>query len=196
MRTFGSFFNQARRRRNLSVTKLAQKTKIKPHYIAALEKEQWHVFPNFTIARGFVYTIAGTIGVDPETAIAILRRDFQEQKKVREVYSPKVVWTPRLTLVFVFGIATVLLTGYLVSQYITYVAPPSLSLGEVVRSGETVKVLGKTNEEVSILVNGEPVLVDDDGMFSVMLSVGSGEKLILEARSRSGKATKKEIVVP
>ena len=197
MTTIGDFFHQARKRMKFSIATLSQKTKIKTRYITAIENEQWHIFPSFTVARGFVHALASTVDVDPQVAIALLRRDFQEQKTSPINVSPAVVvWTPKLTLFLLVFISILLLGGYLVRQYVSYVAPPPLDVSNIQRKGNSLEVTGQTNKEASVLVNGEPVLVDDHGTFSITIIASVGESVFIEALSRSGKATQKKVVVP
>lgn len=194
MRTIGSLINQARKRRKISIAALSQKTKIKPRYISAIEREEWQVIPNFAIATGFVRNIAGVVGIDPETAVAILRRDFQEQPK-HTFTQPRALWTPKTTVILLSIVVAFALIFYLARQYLTYVAPPPL-YAEAKRNGESVEIFGKTDKEASVLINGEPVLVEEDGAFKISFTASSGQFLTVEALSRSGKATKKEIIVP
>ena len=197
MRTVGYFIREARQRRKLSLVRLAQKTKIKSRYIAAIEKEQWQTIPNFVTASGFVRNIAGALEIDTEHAVALLRRDFQEPRQASySVSTPRVVWTPKTTLILLSLVTVFLLTFYLVRQYLTYVAPPPLSARMHKNGGNAIEVSGNTDKEASVLVNNEPVLVTENGTFQLTITADSGQSLTIEARSRGGKTTKREIVVP
>lgn len=195
MRNIGALIKQARTRKKLSVQKLAAKTKIKQNYILAIEKEQWGLLPNLAVAQGFVKNIAQVVGVDREIAAALLRRDFQESQQVK-VQETTVVWTPKATIIAASLVVTIFLGFYLFHQYSTYAAPPPLNIGGVKRDEGVVRVSGKTNENAQVLVGEEAVLVDDNGNFQVTISAKPGDKLTVQALSRSGKATKKEIIVP
>lgn len=194
MKSIGSLIKEGRKRRRLSIDRLSQQTKIKPRYIRAMEKEEWQIIPNFAVARGFIQNVAAAVGIDPETAAALLRRDFQE-KKTSPVTARQIWWTPRITVTLFSVVVAGAVLFYLTSQYLTYVAPPPLS-AQVVKNGGAVVISGKTDKEASVLVNGEPALVQDDGTFKISVNAKDGDSLTIEALSRSGKATKKEVVVP
>lgn len=195
MRSIGSIIKQARARKKLSIAKLSYRTKIKQNYILAIEQEKWNLLPSLAVAQGFVKNIAGVVGVDKEVAAALLRRDFQERQeaKARETM---VVWTPKATIIAASLVVAFFLGFYLFRQYATYASPPPLTLSEIKRSGDAVVFFGKTHENAQVLVGDEAVLVNDNGNFQVTISAKSGDKLTIQALSRSGKATKKEIIIP
>ena len=195
MRSIGSIIKEGRIRKKLSIQKLSSKTKIKQSYILAIETEQWNVLPSLSVTQGFVKNIAGALGIDSEQAAALFRRDFEVRQQV-EIQRKPAVWTPRATAITILGIMIVFLTFYLFRQYSAYAAPPPLTLGEVTKDGDVVQFSGKTNENAQILVNDAAVLVNDDGSFQVKISAKRGDKLIIQALSRSGRANRREITVP
>lgn len=192
MRSIGNLIRQARTKKKISVDHLSQKTKIKTRYIWAIEKEEWQVIPNFATAAGFVRNIAQALSIDSVTAVALLRRDFQESPKIT-VSTPRVFWTPKTTTILLLITFCLLLITYLTRQYLIFMAPPPLSISNT-RNGERVEISGKTSPEASALVNGEAVLVDETGSFTMTLLVGEGDLIKIEALSRSGKVTTKEII--
>ncbi|MBI3290328.1 helix-turn-helix domain-containing protein [Candidatus Microgenomates bacterium] len=195
MRSIGPIIKEARARKKLSVRRLSARTKIRQTYILALETEQWNKLPSLSVTQGFVKNIAGALGVDREEAAALLRRDFQEKKQV-ESTRRTAIWTPRVTAITTAGIVVVFLAIYLFKQYSSYAAPPPLTLGELKKEDSTVVFSGKTHENAQVLVNDAAVLVGDDGKFEVKISAESGDKLIIKALSRSGRATTREVIVP
>ncbi len=64
--SLGVVLRQAREARDLSLLQVAQALHIKPHYLAALENDQWDVFPSPAQARGFLRTYAAYLGIDPD----------------------------------------------------------------------------------------------------------------------------------
>lgn len=196
MNTIGKVLKQARTRKKISITRLAEKTKIKEHYLRAIEKEEWHILPNLAVTQGFVRSVAGVLGASQETATALLRRDFEERKQTSTT-SSATIWTPRTTIFAVSAVAIVLVGLYLTKQYQTFVSPPPLEITKIERSGRTVTLEGKTSSQAQVLINNEPLLVGEDGSFGIIVThVKQGDVWTIESRSRSGKSTKKEITVP
>lgn len=195
MRSIGNLIKEARARKKLSVARLSSRTKIKQSYILAIEAEEWNKLPSLSVTQGFVKNIAAALEIDVEQAAALLRRDFVAQQQT-SVTRRAAIWTPRATVITIAGVVVVLLAFYLFKQYSTYASPPPLTIGEIKREDNVVTFSGKTNENAQILVNDAAILVNDDGKFEVTLSAASGDKLIIKALSRSGRATKKEVTVP
>lgn len=195
MNTVGKFIADARRKKKISLSRLSQKTKIKERFLAAIEKEEWQVLPNYTVTAGFVRNIAISVGINPDTALAFLRRDFAAEEQI--VLEKRVFyWSPKLTTALLILIMGGGVAIYLLSQYLSFVKPPPLNINAVERKGSEVEISGKTDKVAGVLINDESILTHEDGSFKVTISAQSGEKLIVESRSRSGKSTKKEIIVP
>ena len=62
----GEALRQAREARELSLLQVAQALHIKPHYLEALEREDWDALPSRAHARGFLRVYAAHLGLDLE----------------------------------------------------------------------------------------------------------------------------------
>jgi hypothetical protein len=80
MGSFGQTLREAREGRGISLEEVAQSTKIRLEYLAALEGDDFERLPHHTFSRGFVRAYAEVVGLDPETAVAACERE----RKVRE----------------------------------------------------------------------------------------------------------------
>ena len=197
MQTIGTILKNARVAKQYSLAHVEGMTKIKLTFINDIEKESWEALPTFPTVLGFVKSLAGALEVDPKMAVAVLKRDYPP-KKLRITPKPdvskKFAWSPKLT--FAIGVSAVLLIlfGYLGIQYFHFRSPPSLSVNSPkenqVVNGNSVTVFGSTESDAKIVVNNQPVMVSDDGKFSVSLDVSKDTKEIdITASSRSGKMT-------
>jgi cytoskeletal protein RodZ len=172
-------------------------TKIKSGFIDSIEKEKWESLPAFPTVLGFVKSLAGALEIDQKMASAVLKRDYPPKKlkiNPKPDLGSKFAWSPKLT--FAVGVSAVLLVlfGYLIFQYVHFVSPPSLAVDSPkenqVIDGDSVTVFGSTESDAKITVNNQPVLVSDDGKFSVSLSVvPTTHEVDVLATSRSGKMT-------
>lgn len=177
---------------------LEEKTKIKSEFIEAIEKEEWVKLPEYPVVRGFIKNLSGALGIDPVSAVALLRRDYPPKSinlkvnpkpDIREKFS----WSPRLT--FLTGIAVVIVAfaAYLAYQYTNFIKPPSLTVefpseGEVVRTSR-LNVYGKTDQEVTVVINSQPTSVRE-GEFNTVIEINEETKeVVVVAKSRSGKET-------
>jgi len=197
MKTIGEYLKEARVKKRFSQEKIAKETKIKEDFISSIEKENWESLPEFPIVVGFVKGIAKFLKVDERQAVALLRRDYPP--KVLPV-NPKpdvsrtFTWTPRLTFILGITIVALVILGYLGFQYSNFIRPPKLFVerpleGEVVKE-EKLTVFGRTDPDVTVKVNNQPVLVEDDGTFETEIEIFEGtEEIVIKAVSRSGKET-------
>lgn len=205
MHTIGQILKNARVSKSFSLNYVERVTKIKSSFIDAIEQEKWDLLPSFPTVLGFVKSISAALNVDTKMAVAVLKRDYPP-KKLRVSPKPdvadKLIWSPKLTFTLGVGLVLLIIFGYLGFQYVRFVSPPSLTVespkGGQIINGESVNVFGTTDTDAKIVVNNQPVLVSDDGKFSVSLDVTSSTKEIdITASSRSGKSTeiKRKIVV-
>ncbi|KKR71174.1 MAG: hypothetical protein UU12_C0006G0003 [Candidatus Woesebacteria bacterium GW2011_GWA2_40_7b] len=197
MKTIGEILSQARVNKKYSLADVEGLTKIKNSFLDAIEKQRWEDLPPFPTVLGFVKSLSAALGVDTNLAVAVLKRDYPPQKlniNPKPDVSAKFTWSPKLTFTLGVGVILVTVLGYLVFQYSRFISPPNLIIespkeGQVV-SGGSVLVFGSTETDAKIIVNNQPVLVSDDGKFSVSIGVTKDTKEIdIVATSRSGKMT-------
>lgn len=68
--TFGEQLKRERELREVSLNELTKATRIGPHFLAALENEQWDKLPGGVFNRGFVRAIARYLGLSEENLLA------------------------------------------------------------------------------------------------------------------------------
>lgn len=197
MKTIGKLLKDARARKRFSLAKLEGETKIKKDFISAVEDEKWQALPDFTVVVGFVKNIAAVLGLRPERAVALLRRDYPPQKlhiNPKPDVSKQFIWSPKLTFIVGVIIVLVAIFGYLGYQYINFIGAPKLVVyepkeGQVVSSNH-LKISGKISSDATLKVNNQPILVNDEGAFSSEVEIFAGtSEITFEAISRSGKET-------
>lgn len=205
MKNIGEILKDARVRKKYSLKSLEEKTKIKAGFIDAIEKQKWESLPPFPTVFGFVKSLSATLAVDESMAVAILKRDYPPKKlriNPKPDVSSRFTWSPKLTFAVGIAAALVIIFSYLGLQYYRFIAPPGLSVespkNDQVVTGGSVLVFGSTDSDVKITVNNQPVLVGDDGKFSVSIGVApQTSEIDIVATNRSGKTTeiKRKIIV-
>ena len=70
----GAILEDARNRHRLDIETLAERTKIRPKYLRALENEDWEALPAPAYARGFIRAYADEVGIDSEVLVDEYRR--------------------------------------------------------------------------------------------------------------------------
>lgn len=197
MKTIGEVLRNARQKKRYSRQRLEEVTKIKKEFIEALENENWQDLPEYPVVQGFVKNIAGVLKVNPRQPVALLRRDYPPKKLAvnpKPDLNEQFRFSPKITFFLGAGLVTLVIIAYLVFQYLNFIKPPQLQVTSPVENQlvqeSDVAVVGKTDPEATIRVNNQPVLIQEDGSFSVMIPVSEEtEAIIIEAVSRSGKET-------
>ena len=197
MKTIGQLLKEARASKNYTLTKLENITRIRRDFIASIEEENWSSLPTFPTILGFVKSISSTLDVDENMAVSILKRDYPPKKlfiNPKPDISSKFAWSPKLTFWFLAGAILLVIFGYLIFQYSRFLSPPSLLVetpteSQTIEKG-TVLVSGSTDSDSKVTVNNQPVLIDDNGHFSVDLEVVTDtNEIVIKSVSRSGKIT-------
>ncbi|MEX0829159.1 MAG: RodZ domain-containing protein [Nitrospirales bacterium] len=69
MESLGDYLKQARKKKGLSLEKVASQTRIQEHHLQALEAEDFANLPAKVFAKGFVRSYAKALGLDEEEAL-------------------------------------------------------------------------------------------------------------------------------
>jgi cytoskeletal protein RodZ len=83
MPTVAEQLRQAREARGLTVSQLADMTKIRTDHVRALEEGDYNVFSAPVYIRGFARTIAATVKLDPQKLVADVDAELSQIKKFK-----------------------------------------------------------------------------------------------------------------
>lgn len=199
MKTASSLLKQARAEKKIALNEAAKVLKIHPRYLQALESGDFAVFSSTVHLKGFLKNYAAFLGLNIEEVLAFWRRDYNEEQKKEGLKSSLPPLADRwlvLTPSNILFTATVILIagffGYLIFQYRSLAGPPPLEVlkppTDLETASPTLSVEGKTDREAVLTINGQKVLLDQEGKFSVALTLSSGlNTLSFEATSKLGK---------
>lgn len=193
-RTIGERLKAERERVWLSLDEVSNATRINKRYLNAIENNEFSEFSSHTQAIGFIRNYSNYLKVDPINLIAIYKRDFEAEKKVRKInkvddealeksknptkinrfknlyITSKRVWAG-VSLFFIFGF--ILLA---ISVYKTAFAPPYFRLTaptEVINnqnsqystSDKTIQIKGETQGYTLIKINEIPLTLSSGFTF-------------------------------
>lgn len=200
MKTVGSILKEAREARHLTFDQVESATKIRAKFLEAIEQDDYTPLPSVAYAKGFVKNYGEFLGIPAETTLAFFRR--QTKDIARSAILPKGVteslnrtWfqlTPGKFLLFlVVGLVTIFLS-YLGMQYRQIQTPPKIILeapaDNAVTTIRKIDLLGTTDPDATITVNGVSVFVRSDGKFFDQVSLEPGKNTItIVSSSRYGK---------
>lgn len=197
MTTIGQLLKDARVKKKISLSTIEKKTKIKKEFILLIEKNDWENLPEYPVVSGFVKNLAVFLKLSPVSANAFLRRDYPPKKlevNPKPDVESKFVWSPKLTFAVGISILSLLVLSYLGFEYYKFIKPPEITISspkenEIIIS-ERIKVIGKTTTDVSLTINNQPIILDQEGNFMTeILITKETTSLVFRATSRSGKQT-------
>lgn len=196
MKTAGDLLKSKRLTLELTLADVAGKTKLKEDYLLALENSAFNLLPSATFAKGALTNYAKVLHLNPETIVAMFRRDFAENDKgeiiPRGLVNPVVKKTTFIPVNLILSsVAILAFLGFLGFQLLSWASLPRLELvqpedGETY--GEKVTVRGVTEKDSAVLVSGQSVIVDQNGQFTLDLVFPAGtHSVLVEATNRQGK---------
>jgi cytoskeletal protein RodZ len=200
MKTVGEVLKKARQEKQLSLEDIGRQTRISLKYLKAIEANDFAALPPATFSKGFMQNYAKAVSIDPQTVLAIFRRDYDQDERGRivprgitePVTSPLNLITPSTITIVITAIISIIIAGFFIRQVITFTSAPSLSLSSPEADTTYVSPLvvdGATHPQATLTVNNRPVLVSDDGTFSTQLELTPGtHTIIITSTSRSGNA--------
>ena len=174
-------FKEAMEARGLGVDKLAEHINVPPHFIAAILMGDVYKLPAAPYARSYVLMIAEALNVDGESLWQRYKREFPLKSSGAEDAFP----TNRFAIkslnkkVVTSCILVVAVVGYLAWQYNELLGSPHLELlspteGVTLLSASTITLRGIVNPDDKLKINGEEVMVQQDGVFEENFPLQSG----------------------
>lgn len=93
--TLGEKLREAREERGLSYSEVAEQTKISPHYIESIERDDYKPLPGGIFNKGFIKSFAKSVGLDEQEALTDYARQIAasdiEVGDDPKVYRPEVL---------------------------------------------------------------------------------------------------------
>lgn len=196
MKTAGDLLKNKRLALELNLEEVSRRTKVKPEYLSALEDSDFDRLPNSVVTKGYLKSYAKVLHINPDTLIAMYRRDYEE---VMGAIMPHGLVEPLLKRTHLLSIPLILATvailgfvGFLLYQLVNYWRLPSLEVIQPLDGdlyGETITIKGRTAPTATIKVDDQTILVNQDGEFSLERKYPAGtHRILIQATDREGKS--------
>ncbi len=202
MKTVGSILKEARLSKGLGLDVVEKDTKIRLKFLESIEADDYTNLPSLSYAKGFVKNYSQFLGLDGNRVLAFFRRQTKDisrasilPKGVAEpLNKPLMRLTPARFLGIILFLLVTIFLSYLGRQYYNLNTPPGLAIetpaAQLVTSEHRVDLLGKTDPDATVTVNGVSTLVRSDGKFFDQMTLETGiNHIIIVATSRYGKTT-------
>jgi len=206
-KTLGEKLRLLRRGQAVSLDMMERDTHIQRRYLEALEHGRYDQLPEPMYARNFIRSYARVLGADETYLLELYEDECGRCDLVGPMQTPRQkVRTGRLAIwsrYVKFGLLALVLmavAGYFVWQLNQLLAPPGITLltpqDQSLTQEAEVAVSGSIDSEASVVVNGEPVVVNEDLTFTSVVYLKEGVNVItVEASQRYSRTTVVERIV-
>ena len=200
MNTVGIILKETRIKKGYSLEKVELATKIRVKFLLAIEADSYDLLPSVSYAKGFVKNYAEYLGLSSKDVLAFFRRqtaDVSRQSILphtmeREFKRSFFRLTPSRFLMLLVSGFLILFLSYFLFQYRRLQLPPVLVIDspvhKLVTRDKRIDIVGRTDTDASVIVNGVSVIVRSDGKFFHQLELFPGvNKITITSTSRFGK---------
>lgn len=188
-----TIFKNTRLDKDLEFSEISKKLKIPIKYLEALENEKIANFPQEPYCSLIVKDYANFLGLNGEEILSFFRRDFSQKNKITKSGNPFFVFTPQFTFKIGIIITLIFFSTYLILEYLKFNRPPELRVNwpdAKTLTGSTVEINGSTDQESTVRINHDLVIVDATGSFKKKITLTPPEsKITIESKSANGKTT-------
>ncbi len=208
MKTFGQTLKSAREKQHLTHAFLHKKLHIPVQVLEALEQENADKLPAQPLVRGYVQLLARELQLPEEALLALWRRDFAPANKVsnppvgsrrRNHWNIRRFSSPR-TVSFALLLMAALTAGtYVFFQWQRLSKPPELTLSSPENLSVVaapVRVSGRTHPNNTVVINTQPISLDQQGRFEYQLELPPGERaIVVSAKDNRGRESEQILFV-
>lgn len=183
-RSLGEILKVARKKKELTLEQAEEETKVRARYLEALENDAYENLPASVYAAGFLAKYADFLSLDKEKMI----KQFNDERGLsrsnskimveRRLKEPFFQITPRFLTIAAVVVAMLSIFSYIGYSVHNLSSPPNLEisspLSDQVLTTDTVEIIGKTDEGVTLTINSQTVFLDDKGNFHQAVNLTPG----------------------
>lgn len=159
---------------NLEMEDVLKKAEFPEHYFDAILTEQHDKLPAFPYMRNHLVDLARQLEVEPEKVLSLYKKEFSEKISGEHDKLPgnrfalpssrkAIAWS--LSIIGILIVAYVFLSSSFFGRPNIQVAFPPANPDPFIVTGKTITLSGSVGKRDSLKVNGEEVVVQEDGTF-------------------------------
>lgn len=183
-KSLGDTLKNARKKKEITLDQAEEETKVRTRYLEALEENRFDDLPESVYTLGFLAKYAEFLELDKDRLMA----QFNEERGrnhtssrlmvERRLKEPFFQITSRFFVIASIVLALAGILGYIGYSVHNLTAPPNLEISspssEQILNTDRVEIIGKTDEGVTIMINNEPVYIDEKGNFRQEVKLAPG----------------------
>lgn len=200
--TLGEKLQSLRKEARLTLSELATKTKIQKSYLKAFETNSFQKLPDPIYARNYLKTIIRIFEADETYFLDQFEQERGTCNVAKKMCLPRqrprahmLFATNRLIQILFFVVLVSALSFYIGHQIKMIIAPPELTIvspaDDSLTTDATIIVQGKTEKGAQLKINGENVLIAQDGTFTKEVALERGLNILqIEGSKRYSRLVK------
>jgi transcriptional regulator with XRE-family HTH domain len=194
--TLGEKLRALRRSRAVSLPMLEEKTRIQKRYLEALERGWYDELPEPMYTRNFLKAYARALAADEDYFLELYeeevgRTDLLDPHRLprTRVRKSRFFVFSRLTTTIVVALPALIIVTYLLWQTTSLIKPPELVLlnpsdGSAVSTALLAVEGYVADNDVTVIVNGETVIVNQDYHFETEVDLTRGLNVVTISAKR------------
>jgi transcriptional regulator with XRE-family HTH domain len=200
---------KARKKLKISIEEAEAKTKVRTKYLEALENGDYRLLPSNVYIKGFLQNYCQLLNLDFEEIFNLYQKERRsfccEPDLLPKSISvngdqPLIVISPRTFIWPTIGVLVISVVGYIIFQVSGFAAAPKL---EIISPAKDMVITrtdqlfeGQTDIGSELSINGQEVVVSEDGRFSEIVKLQRGLNTVeLTAKNKNKKETKKTCII-
>lgn len=197
MTTVGEILQKERINKGLTLIDIEKKIKVRSKYLQAIETNDWDFFSSKIYITGILRNYSRLLGLDDKRVLAFFRRDYEKKDdlKFKQKVSQRYL-TPETRQILRNGFIVLILffVAYFGYQLFLYFSPPKLTIMSPKTTNfsreSKVKIIGKTDKEASIIIAGQRIYQNEEGVFEYELPLNTGNNILkIELIGANGRKT-------
>jgi len=197
MLSVGRILQQERLKKGYPLSLIEKQIRVREKFLKAIEEDNWQFFSSKIYITGIIKNYASFLGLDYKKILAFFRREYSSKEDVKfkkKVASKYLVSDTKRVVIILLIIISSLFLFYFGFQLVQYASPPKLIIIEpkqkVFKHIDKIKIIGKTDKEVSILIYGERIYQNKEGFFEYDFPLKDGTNTLqIEVTGANGKKT-------
>ncbi len=197
MLSVGSILRKERQRRGLTLKQVEKQIRVREKFLEAIEENNWSAFSSKIYITGIIKNYSKFFDLDVDKMIAYFRRDYERKEDVHFKRRVESKYFKSETKRVVFALLFVLFlgfAGFFGYQLSLYFKPPQIELTQPqqrsFRSVEKVTIQGKSESDATILIFGDRVYQNQQGVFEYDFPLKEGKNTLrIEVTGANGRQT-------
>lgn len=183
-KSLGEILKSARRKKEITLERAEEETKVRVKYLKALEEGRFEALPGNVYALGFLSKYADFLELNKDELMTRFRSERGETQysaglmPLRRIKEPLLYLSSKTLIVTVIVLVLAGILGYIIYSVRAFTLPPNLLISspsaEQVLTQNTVDIIGKTDEGVTLMINDQTILLDGNGNFTQQVKLNAG----------------------